>query len=206
MATISESQRLKDENGKTNKQIENLKDEKSKLEKENKNTQEIKTKIDELQKQIEALKVSRENKKLLIASAHAEAPKVAPVPPVSVSGGNNETIVWNFLIGQGCSRNQTAGIMGTLQQEHGFQTSGDGLAQWIGGRKARLMSMSDPYSIKTQLRFLIIELNESYIGDAIKSTNDVVSATRIFQNQFERCGDCREHTRIKYANEILGRH
>jgi hypothetical protein len=98
--------------------------------------------------------------------------------------------------------------MGNLMQEHGFQTSGDGLAQWTGGRKAALMAMPNPYNIYTQLDYLMIELNGGYyrVRDAIKASTTLESATIIFQNQFERCGVCREESRINFARNILASH
>jgi hypothetical protein len=132
-------------------------------------------------------------------------PPVIEKPKVAVStrttSGNNEQLVWAYLI-QRYTRNQTAGIMGNLQQEHNFQTSGDGLAQWNGGRKARLLAMPNPYSLETQLSFLDIELRES----GLVLPDDVVGATVVFQNQFERCGVCNEPARINYAYAILGRY
>jgi len=52
--------------------------------------------------------------------------------------------------------------MGNLMQEHHFNTDGDGLAQWTGGRKANLLSRPEPYNIYTQLDFLMWELNGGY--------------------------------------------
>lgn len=132
-----------------------------------------------------------------------EAPKNIITTP-----SENEQITWDFLISQGFTRNQTAGIMGNLQQEHGFRTDGDGLAQWIGARKANLMSRADPYSIHTQLNYLMEELNGSESGakKAIMSSGSVDSATIAFQNKFERCGKCMQSKRIMYAYEILARH
>lgn len=120
----------------------------------------------------------------------------------------NETITWNFLIELGFTREQTAGIMGNLMQEHRFNTTGDGLAQWTGGRKAALMAMPDPYNIHTQLQFLMIELNGPYakVRDAIKASTTVEQAVIIFQNQYERCGICAESNRIQYAYNILASH
>ena len=120
----------------------------------------------------------------------------------------NESITWTFLIGQGFSREQTAGIMGNLKQEHGFNTTGDGLAQWTGSRKAALMARSDPYNIYTQLDFLMYELNGSYRGvqTAIKASTSVEEATIIFQNKFERCGLCVQDRRIQYSYDILASH
>ena len=122
--------------------------------------------------------------------------------------GENETIVWNYLISQGFNRLQTAGIMGNLRQEHQFNTTGDGLAQWTDGRRAKLYSRPYPNNIYTQLDFLMEELNGGYAGvrDAIKSSNSLTDVVRIFQNSFERCGDCRENNRIYYAQGILGSH
>lgn len=120
----------------------------------------------------------------------------------------NESISWNFFLAQGFSRNQTAGIMGNLMQEHHFLTTGDGLAQWTGSRKAALMARADPYNIYTQLQFLMDELNGGYAGvrDAIKSAASVNEAVVIFQNRFERCGVCMESLRVQYAYNILASH
>lgn len=120
----------------------------------------------------------------------------------------NEIITWNYLINQGFSREQTAGIMGNLMQEHRFNTDGDGLAQWNGSRKARLMSLPSPYSIYTQLAFLMSELNGSYsfVHNQIKSTNSIDTAVIIFQNKFEKCGICSEGKRVEYAHNIYVSH
>ena len=120
----------------------------------------------------------------------------------------NEVISWNYFIAQGFSREQTAGIMGNLMQEHRFNTTGDGLAQWTGGRKKALYERPDPLNIYTQLDFLMWELNNGYrsVRDQIKATDSVVTAVQIFQNKFERCGVCMESTRIQYAYNILASH
>lgn len=120
----------------------------------------------------------------------------------------NEVISWNFFIANGFSREQTAGIMGNLMQEHRFNTTGDGLAQWTGSRKAALMALPDPYNIYTQLNFLMSELNGGYrsVQSAIKASSSVEESVIIFQNKFERCGICVESKRIQYAYNILASH
>ena len=120
----------------------------------------------------------------------------------------NESISWNFFLAQGFTRNQAAGIMGNLMQEHHFLTTGDGIAQWTGSRKAALMARADPYNIYTQLQFLMDELNGGYAGvrDAIKGAASVNEAVLIFQNRFERCGVCMESYRVQYAYNILESH
>lgn len=130
----------------------------------------------------------------------------------STSAGENEAITWDFLKSQGFSDIQAAGIMGNLMQEHRFQTSdtagGLGIAQWTGGRRNNLLSMSNPYDIYTQLQYLMIELNGGYTAakNTILSSTSIEAATRAFQNQFERCGICREETRINYAYDIYNRY
>lgn len=120
----------------------------------------------------------------------------------------NEAITWDFLMSKGLSREQTAGIMGNLMQEHGFQTTGDGLAQWLGGRKANLLTYPDPYSIDTQLQFMWDELTGPYsrVLANIKASNTVNDAVIIFQNQYEGCGVCAESNRLQYAYNILASH
>lgn len=148
----------------------------------------------------------------------ASVTTVEPVKQVVVVGtrfkgayttpSQNESITWEFLTNKGLSREQTAGIMGNLMQEHGFNTTGDGLAQWTGGRKAALLSRPDPYSINTQLDFLWYELSGPYASvlTTIRSQSNVEGAVRAFQNGYERCGVCVESRRIQYAYNILASH
>lgn len=132
----------------------------------------------------------------------------AKVKGAYTSPSENETITWNFLISQGFTREQTAGIMGNLMQEHRFRTDGDGLAQWTGGRKTNLLARHDPYNIHTQLQFMMDELNGPYIRvlKNLRAATTVEQATLVFQNQYERCGVCAESKRIQYAHNILASH
>lgn len=122
----------------------------------------------------------------------------------------NQLIVWNALINSGFSEVQSAGIMGNLMQEHGFKTSdttgGLGIAQWTSGRRNDLINRyPDSYTnIYSQVEYLLSELNGKYAGvrDAIKSSDSLVESVQIFQNSFERCGDCRESQRIIFAYDI----
>lgn len=127
---------------------------------------------------------------------------------IATTPTENERITWDFLRAQGFSREQAAGIMGNLMQEHRFNTDGDGLAQWTGGRKARLMALDDPYSIYTQLDFMMSELNGSYLAakNAILASITIEDATIAFQNIYERCGICVEDRRIGYAISIYERY
>ncbi len=139
-----------------------------------------------------------------------------PVKQVEVVGAKgeyttpteNETITWDYLISNGFTKYQTAGIMGNLMQEHGFNTTdtsgGYGIVQWTGGRRSELLSMAYPENIYTQLNFLMHELNTNYVRvkNDIVGTNNIDDAVVIFQNQFERCGLCRESQRVQFAYDI----
>lgn len=152
---------------------------------------------------------SEVSRKVIQSVATAQpSEQVEVVGAKTTSPAENETIAWNFFIAQGFSRNQTAGIMGNLQQEHGFRTDGDGIAQWTGGRKAALLARPDPRNIQTQLDFLMHELNGGYskVKTAILGSSSVEQSVVIFQDQFERCGICAESKRIQFAYQILGRH
>lgn len=150
--------------------------------------------------------LSRKEIQAVVTSQPVEQVEVVGVK--STSPTENEAITWDFLMSHGYTRNQTAGIMGNLQQEHGFRTDGDGIAQWTGGRKANLMARPDPYNIYTQLNFMLEELTGPYarVNDSIKASSSVEQATVAFQNGYERCGICMESRRIQFAYEILGRH
>lgn len=139
-------------------------------------------------------------------------PEAVPTPVVVAAPLDNETIIWNRLIAEGYTREQTAGIMGNLQQEHNFNTSdaagGLGIAQWIGNRKTNLMARENYLDINVQLDYLMYELrgSESNAHAAIISDGSIENSVIAFQDKFERCGDCRQETRMGYAYNILGRH
>ena len=139
------------------------------------------------------------------------APAAAPV--VNTSSLDNETIIWNRLISEGYTREQTAGILGNIKQEHNFKTDdvpgGLGIAQWMGGRRAALMARGDYLNINVQLDHLIYELNTTESrAKAVIVSSGLEGATIAFQNLFERCNPtyCMGAQRVAYAYEILSRH
>lgn len=154
------------------------------------------------------VEVSRKEINANVTKQPVEQVEVIGTKGVYTTPTENESITWNFLTSKGLSREQTAGIMGNLKQEHGFNTSGDGLAQWTGSRKAKLMAMDDPYSIDTQLNFLWYELTGSYakVLANIQAQTTVEGSVIVFQNQYERCSICAESRRIEFAYNILASH
>jgi hypothetical protein len=133
--------------------------------------------------------------------------KIAEAPVLE----ENWHIVADSLLNAGYTKQQVAGILGNLHQEHNFKTDdvpgGLGIAQWLGSRRANLLSKSTPYDIATQASFIIEELNgvEHRANSMLKASTTVEQSTIAFQNGYERCGDCRQSQRISYALEYYGR-
>lgn len=183
----------------------------------------LKKQIEEQDRKYKELEQSKAAEKARVAAAEAARASLAQrvvqsaVPVANASGwatnaSQNETIAWNFLMANGFTRNQTAGIMGNLQQEHGFNTSdvrgGLGIAQWVGGRRSALMARGNYLDINVQLQFMLDELNGSnaHAGAAVRASATIEQAVRAFQNLYERCGICNEGARVQYAYAINARH
>ncbi len=156
----------------------------------------------------DGVEIARQEINSNVTKAAVEQVEIIGVKGVYTTPSENETITWNFLIAKGLTREQTAGIMGNLMQEHKFNTSGDGIAQWTGGRKAALMTLPYPDSIYTQLNFMWSELTGGYARAlaAVKASVDVEGAVIAFQDKYEGCGVCREDLRLQYAYNILASH
>lgn len=132
-----------------------------------------------------------------------------PVKNVSLDGPD---FVWQRLIDHGFSREQVAGIMGNLRQEHNFQTSdvpgGLGIAQWMSNRRAALMAKPNYLDLAVQVDFIVEEMNstEHRAGAMLRAATTVEAATIAFQDGYERCGDCRQAQRVQYAQEYYNRY
>lgn len=121
-----------------------------------------------------------------------------------------------YFMNKGLTKSQAKGIYGNLMQESGGNlraVSKDGhnsygLAQWTGSRKTKLFSMygRNP-SLKQQLDFLWWELNNTHTDalQALKNTNTVSGATKVFMDKFERPHKRYQYfnRRLKYANSIV---
>ena len=126
---------------------------------------------------------------------------------------------FDYFVGKGLRDFQAAGVVGNLQQEsqlnpRNYPPSASaeqafGIAAWHADRWQLLQTFfagRDPWSLDTQLDFVWHELqtNPSYGLAKLISSTTVEDATLAFQDNFEKCGDCRPDTRIRYANNILG--
>lgn len=126
----------------------------------------------------------------------------------------NECIAFNYLTQKGLRDFQAAGVVGNLVQESGLnpRAAGDGgishgIAQWNGPRWQALNALAqstgrDPWSLDLQLDYLWRELPAYGLAE-LRATTSVEDATVVFQNRFEKCGDCRTPARIASARAAL---
>ncbi len=116
---------------------------------------------------------------------------------------SNENIVWDYLIEQGYSAIQVAGIIGNMYQESGVNPAreetngiGYGLVQWSFGRRQQLESYASSRGksasdIYVQLEFLVKELREGKqlrgtYAEQFANPYSVDQATEAFCWGFER--------------------
>ena len=80
------------------------------------------------------------------------------------AGGSDAEIAFKFLINNGLTANQAAGIVGNLMAETGGGTfdlnptalnsiGAYGIVQWMGGRKSSLMQKPNYTSLETQINW-----------------------------------------------------
>lgn len=154
---------------------------------------------------------------------------------VVLNGSGNAEQVWNFLVSAplNLSAPQAAGVMGNLQQEHGFQTSdvagGLGIVQWTGGRRTALIAFAaqqnkPPTDLDVQLGYLAQELAGGYakVLNSLLQATSSDEATNIFvgpndikgnpvspqtevqrSGGFENPGKPNMANRLKYAQAAL---
>jgi hypothetical protein len=143
---------------------------------------------------------------------------------VRSSTSANEQTAFDYFVGKGLSREQSAGVIGNLMQESSINPTinevgggpGRGIAQWsAGGRWDHDATDNvswyastyggDPWSLETQLDFVWYELTtfpQYGLGDLTASTT-VEDSVNAFQSEFERCGKCAPGNRVRFAQEAL---
>ncbi len=135
----------------------------------------------------------------------------------TLSGVGNEQQVWNYFITNGLTAAQTAGIMGNLQQESGFDpeeiegggdsqnpassgSNGWGLAQWTPGTdveqdQTTYKISGNIYDLLTQLNIIWAQLGGSSpeghtdILQQIKTMNNPDAVAKFFNAEFEGGSD-----------------
>lgn len=148
------------------------------------------------------------------------------VPPVKNSGGSGENTpkgkIWTFLINKGFSKAATAGVMGNMELESGYDPNAEnasgayGLLQWLGVRRDGLEAYATARScavndMQLQLEYFYEEITTgaesgcfpTYTDlpnlDAFKGLTDPETACILFEQAFERSGGAGLSDRISYA-------
>jgi hypothetical protein len=130
---------------------------------------------------------------------------------------SNAAVAFDYLLSRGLRDFQAAGVIGNLQQEsklnpRAFAPSEGayGIAQWRADRWTSLLGFAsrsgrDPWSLALQLDFLWYELSSApSLGlQSLLASTTVEGATVVFQDGFERCGNCATPERINYARAAL---
>jgi hypothetical protein len=117
-------------------------------------------------------------------------------------GRDNAEKIWNFLLSQGLTPQQAAGLMGNIQQESNFNPAADqggpngpasdggdgyGLVQWDKGRRTALFAAAAAANVNAadlafQLQYMV---NESKGRDVRRSSHPVITQPTDAPNEWE---------------------
>jgi len=140
------------------------------------------------------------------------------------SGDTSEDKTMNYLMSQGLTQQQAAGIAGNLKQESGFNPKADntgegeggaghyGIAQWDKKdrwpkvKKWMLDNKLDPYSLEGQLKAMMWEAEKRGDLPKIRQTTTAEESAKSWLKNFERSGEkpgeAGYENRIKYARAL----
>jgi peptidoglycan hydrolase-like protein with peptidoglycan-binding domain len=144
--------------------------------------------------------------------------------PVTAAPASNNQSAFNYFVGKGLTKTQSAAIVGNFDQESSMSPTakqypsgaGRGIAQWsTGGRWDTYTNDNavwyagtqgqDVWTLTPQLGFTWYELGtySNYGLAQLRASTDVYDAVVAFQNQFEGCGVCMTDNRVRYADQAL---
>ena len=125
-------------------------------------------------------------------SQTCDEPSGAVGAPGEVAGGDIEEKAWNYLRGAGYTEEQTAGVMGNIERESGFNpfiaqggahaptvSSGWGLVQWTGSRHAEIR---DAVIAELGDRYYVASPNIQQLPASLSATD--VDAMVLFQLRY----------------------
>ena len=139
----------------------------------------------------------------------------------ALTGNTNAEKVFNFLKGAGFTDQAAAGVIGNLMQESGVNPKskqlgggpGRGIMQWgtgpgSGGRWDALVAWAassgkDPWSLDTQVEWMMKEMRSYGTFNRIKGVTDVKKAVVIFESEMEKAGVPNYPRRYQYAADAL---
>jgi hypothetical protein len=107
----------------------------------------------------------------------------------SLIGNSDAERIWNFLVAKGLTNEQTAGVMGNIQAESGFNPGiveksgggGFGIVQWTGGRRTALEAAAAKKGVPVS--DLAFQLEYLYQELTVRETNR--PEYKRFQNEWE---------------------
>ncbi len=144
-----------------------------------------------------------------------------PAGTGSLVGNTNAEKVFNFLKGAGFTEQAAAGVIGNLMQESGVNPKskqlgggpGRGIMQWgtgpgSGGRWDALVTWAsssgkDPWSLDTQVEWMMKEMRSYGTYNRLKGVTDVKKAVQIFEREMEKAGVPNYPRRYQYAADAL---
>ena len=142
--------------------------------------------------------IVKPSSKMIVNNTAQVQPEEQEISP-GVKGNAKQAL--NFFISKGLSQHQAAGIVGNLLHESSLNTGirGDGGKAFA---KSKGTSITD---FNTQLEYVWQELNstESKALKALKNTSNVEDATQVFSKLYERPGDAKMSSRIRYAKSLF---
>lgn len=136
-------------------------------------------------------------------------------------GTDNAEKAYNYYISQGFTPEQSAGIVGNLQAESGYNLNANsfnsagggngakGIAQWRGDRQAAFAARYGHDilngTFEEQLDFTMYEFRttEKAAYDAIKNSTTSADSARAFDEKYERSGGGTITKRVGNANALL---
>lgn len=136
-------------------------------------------------------------------------------PAASVNNSARSAV--QYLVSQGWTPAQAAGIVGNFQAESGVyldpKAVGDGgtaygIGQWRGSRQADFQRLyGKPIqgsTVAEQLAFANWELNntEKSAGNRIRATTNAADAARVTDQYYERSSGIAQQKRVQYANAL----
>jgi len=146
------------------------------------------------------------------------------VAPTSGGGGGegspnltdhaNARETYNYFVKElGFTPEAASGILGNLLQESGTMNTREGvsnnadhkgIAQWEPSRWANMLSWArennkDPYKLRTQLEWLVVEMKQRGTYNRIRNMKDVRAAVDLFEDQMEKSGRSEMNKRYGYG-------
>jgi len=136
---------------------------------------------------------------------------------------SNGRTAFHYFVGKGLTKVQAAAIVGNLQQESGIDPTsvqprgpGRGIAQWSNGARWNVSRHDNVtwyasqhgasvHSLSLQLDFIWYELEtfSEYGLSSLRHASTISSATYVFQQDFEACGQCDPSRRLRFAKAAL---